>query len=275
MNLDEMKRLKKEKGYSNEYISEWSGVPLSTVKKVFSGETKYPRRETLQALEKLFSDPFAPNYPGPVYDFYPGQPPVLVKEAAEPDYRAYYDGEYTADDLDRLRGDSMWGELIDGVLFNMTSPSSPHQMIQADLHYLLKDYIKKNGGSCIPLTSPLDVYIEKNDKTVLQPDVLVLCDRDLIQEKGIWGAPDFVIEILSPSTRRRDMYVKALKYIAFGVREYWIVDPIMERVIVHDFENEDLISIYTFNDKIPVGIWDGDLEIDFKPIKEEIDSIKK
>ena len=71
------------------------------------------------------------------------------------------------------------------------------------------------------------------------------------------------------------MYVKALKYIAFGVREYWIVDPIMERVIVHDFENEDLISIYTFNDKIPVGIWDGDLEIDFKPIKEEIDSIKK
>ena len=275
MNLDEMKRLKKERGYSNEQISESSGVPLSTVKKVFSGETKYPRYETLQALEKFFGDPHAPNYPGPVYDFYPGQPPVLVKDAEEWDYRLFYDGEYTADDLDRLRGDSVWGELIDGVMFNMTSPSSPHQMAQASLHYLLKDYVKKNGGSCIPLTSPLDVYIEKNDKTVLQPDILVLCDKDLIQEKGIWGAPDFVIEILSPSTREKDLVHKLAKYRGFGVREYWIVDLKRERVIVYDFTQEDIISFYTFDDKIPVGIWDGDLEIDFKPIKEEIDRFVK
>ena len=257
MNLDEMKRLKKERGYSNEQISESSGVPLGTVKKIFSGETKYPRYETLQALEKFFGDQ-----------------PVLVKDAEEWDYRLFYDGIYTADDLDRLRGDSVWGELIDGVMFNMTSPSSPHQMVQASLHYLLKDYVKKNGGSCIPLTSPLDVYIEKNDRTVLQPDILVLCDKDLIQEKGIWGAPDFVIEILSPSTRERDLVYKLPKYRGFGVREYWIVDLEKERVIVYDFTQKDIINIYTFEDKIPVGIWDGDLEIDFKTIKEEIDSIK-
>ena len=274
MNLDEMKRLKKERGYSNEQISEHSGVPLSTVKKVFSGETKYPRYETLQALDKFFSSPHAPNYPGPVYDFYPGQPPVLVKEAAEPDYRAYCGGNYTADDLVRLRGDSVWGELIDGVIFNMASPTVSHQIIQAHTHFQLMSYVQKNGGSCIPLTAPMDVYLEKNDKTVLQPDVLVVCDKELLQNTKIWGAPDFVIEILSPSTKERDMYAKALKYCVYGVREYWVVDPIRERVIVHDFKNEDFIRLYTFEDKIPVGIWDGDLEIDFKPIKEEIDSIK-
>ncbi|MGX8773946.1 MAG: Uma2 family endonuclease [Bacillota bacterium] len=274
MNLDEMKRLKKEKGYSNEQISESSGVPLGTVKKVFSGETKYPRYETLQALEKFFGSPYAPNYPGPVYDFYPGQPPVLVKDAEEWDYRLFDDGIYTADDLDRLRGDSVWGELIDGVLFNMASPSIPHQMVQNRLATLLTNYVDKNSGSCIPLTAPADIYIEKNDKTVLQPDVFVVCDKSLLRDTKVWGAPDFVIEILSPSTAERDLVYKLPKYRGFGVREYWIVDLEKERVIVYDFSQENIISIYTFEDKIPVGIWDGDLEMDFKAIKEEIDSIK-
>ena len=274
MTLDEMKVLKKQRGYSNEQISERSGVPLSTVKKIFSGETRYPRYETLQALEKFFGDPHAPNYPDPIYDFYAGREPVLIKEAEEPDYRVFYDGTYTAEDLDRLRGEKGIGELIDGVLFNMASPTVAHQMIQARLCTILRNYVDKNGGDCIPLTSPTDVYIEKNDQTVLQPDVFMICDRDLIQGDIVWGAPEFIVEILSPSTNERDLIFKLYKYCGYGVREYWIVDPKKERVLVYDFTQEDIISIYTFDDKIPVRIWDGDLEIDFRPIAEEIRNIK-
>ena len=276
MNLEEMKRLKKERGYSNEQICDLSGVPLGTVRKIFSGETKHPRFETLQALEKLFADPHAPNYPGPVYDFYPGQPPVVVKERMPEEYyyQVYHDGQYTADDLDRLRGDDGWGELIDGVIFNMTSPGVTHQLIQSRLCTSIQNYIDSKGGSCIPFTPPLDVYIEKNKKTVLQPDIIVVCDRSVIQDDKIWGAPDLVIEINSPSTRDRDFSAKYVKYRAYGVREYWIVDPKNERIIVHDFADKDIVNVYTFDDKIPVTIWDGDCVIDFALIARKVREVR-
>ncbi|MBQ6496769.1 MAG: Uma2 family endonuclease [Firmicutes bacterium] len=276
MKIEEMKAIKAERGYSNKHISEKTGIPLGTVRKIFSGETKQPRFETMQALEKLFNDPHAPSYPGPVYDFYPGQPPVLVKERnTVEDYRVYKDGTYTASDLDRLRGDNGRGELIDGVLFNMASPPVSHQLIQTELVTHLTNYVKSNGGNCLPLTCPLDVHIEKDDKTVLQPDILVLCDRGLIRDGIVWGGPDLVIEILSPSTRDRDLIDKLYKYQNGGVREYWIVDPAKERIIVYDFAHGGLIRLHSFQDSIPVGIWDGDCVIDFAPIASEFRSLEE
>ncbi|MBQ9014567.1 MAG: Uma2 family endonuclease [Firmicutes bacterium] len=269
-----MKRIKRQRGYTNEQICEGTELPLGTVRKIFSGETKHPRYETMQALEKFFSDPHAANYPGPIYDFYPGQPPVLVKErnTAE-DYIAYTGGTFNAGDLDRLRGDDGRGELIDGVIFNMASPSVAHQLIQTQLATRLQSFVDNNSGDCLTLTCPLDVYIEKNETTILQPDVVVICDRDLFRDGKVWGAPDLVIEILSPSTKERDLGAKYLKYMGFGVREYWIVDPMKERIIVYDFAHDHLIRIYTFRDKVPVAIWDGDLEIDFTPIAQAVKSI--
>ncbi|MBQ9059906.1 MAG: Uma2 family endonuclease [Firmicutes bacterium] len=274
MNLNEMKRIKRERGYTNEQICERTGIPLGTVRKIFSGETKQPRFETMLALEKLFSDPHAASYPGPKYDFYPGKEPVLVKERnIADDYLAYRNGAYTAVDLDRLRGEDGRGELIDGVIFNLASPSITHQLIQTQLAAALTSYIQANSGDCLTFTCPLDVHIEKDEKTVLQPDVLVICDRDLIRGEVIWGAPDLVIEILSPSTQERDLGAKHLKYQSSGVREYWIIDPMRERVIVYDFAHDHLISLYSFLDRIPVGIWDGGLEIDFAAIDQMIKSI--
>lgn len=274
MELEEMKRIKRQRGYTNEQICEGTELPLGTVRKIFSGETKHPRYETMQSLEKFFSDPHAANYPGPIYDFYPGQPPVLVKERnTTADYIAYTGGTFNAGDLDRLRGDDGRGELIDGVIFNMASPSIAHQLIQTQLSTRLQSFVDNNSGDCLTLTCPLDVYIEKNETTILQPDVVVICDRGLFRDGKIWGAPDLVIEILSPSTKERDMGAKYLKYMGFGVREYWIVDPMKERIIVYDFAHDHLISLYTFRDKVPVAIWDGDLEIDFTPIAQAVKSI--
>lgn len=271
MIIEEMKKLKKEHGLTNEQISEHTGIPLGTVRKIFSGETKQPRYAAMQALEKYFSDPHLPIYPGPKYDFYPDQPPLLLKERSiAEDYMVHRDGTYTADDLDRLRGDDGRGELIDGVIFNLASPSVSHQLIQTAVASLLNAHIWNHGGSCDVFTSPLDVHIEKNDWTVLQPDVLIICSNDLYKKDKIWGAPDLVVEILSPSTQDRDFGAKYMKYRSFGVREYWIIDPMNERIIVYEFARNDMIHLYTFQDKIPVGIWDGDCVIDFAPIAERI-----
>lgn len=274
MKIEEMKELKKERGLTNEQISERTGIPLGTVRKIFSGETKQPRYAAMQALEKYFSDPYLPSYPGPKYDFYPGQPPQLLKERNfVEEYIANNGGTYTADDLDRLRGDDGRGELIDGVIFNQASPSVSHQLIQTAVASLLNAHIWNHGGSCDVFTSPLDVRIERNDRTVLQPDVLVICNNDLYKDDKVWGAPDLVVEVLSPSTQDRDLGVKYLKYRSFGVREYWIIDPMKERVIVYDFAHDDLIHLYTFQDKVPVSIWDGDCVINFAPIAERIRAI--
>jgi len=275
MKLEEMKEIKKEKGLTNEQIAEWSDLPVSTVAKIFSGETKHPRFETMQALEKMFSNPKLPSYSGPTYDYDQSNPPGQLKDA-EPEryYRVFDDGSYTADDLDRLRGDKAMGELLDGVFLTIASPSAAHQLVQMKLSAKLDSYVESKGGDCLVFTAPLDVYLEKNDRTVLQPDILVICNRNLIQNGDIWGAPDLVIEIISPSTRDRDMTYKYAKYRLFGVREYWVVDPKNERIIVHDFSDEDMIHIHDFQDKIPVGIWDGDCIIDFAPIARELAAIQ-
>ncbi|MDO4870169.1 MAG: Uma2 family endonuclease [Bacillota bacterium] len=273
MDLDEMRTLKKQRGYTNEYIADQTELPLGTVRKIFSGETKHPRFATLQALEAFFREPHAPVYPGPVYDFYPDRPPILVKEKNIDEYYFAKNGSYTASDLDRLRGDDGRGELIHGTLYNMASPTVAHQLIQMSLSFYLKRFVTENGGDCLPLTAPLDVHIHNDDYTVLQPDIIVLCNRDLIRNGKVWGAPDLVIEILSPSTKDRDLYLKLPEYQHAGVREYWIIDPMKQRVIVYDFSNGDLLHLYSFQEKIPVGIWDGDCVIDFSLIASELASV--
>ena len=105
---------------------------------------------------------------------------------------------------------------------------------------------------------------------MVQPDVFVVFNRDIIKRKRIFGAPDLVIEVLSPSTRKKDTVKKLEKYCEAGVREYWTVNPDKERVIIHHFEDEDdyIPKIYTFDDRVPVLIYEGDCLIDFKEIKE-------
>ena len=88
---------------------------------------------------------------------------------------------------------------------------------------------------CIPLTAPVDVQLDRDEKTMLQPDVLILCDKRKLIRRCIYGAPDFVLEVLSPSTRSKDQIVKLKKYMEADCREYWIVDIENRRIVVYDF----------------------------------------
>ena len=117
------------------------------------------------------------------------------------------------------------------------------------------------------------MQLDCDDKTMVEPDITVICDKDKIKKKNIYGAPDLVMEILSPSTRVRDLTLKLNKYMQAGVREYWTIDAEKERVLVYKADGEDIIGYYTFEDMVPVGIWDGECSIDFPKIKSRLEEM--
>lgn len=178
-------------------------------------------------------------------------------------------GEYTISDYYAIPED-VRAELIDGVIYDMAPPLSVHQLLSAKIHGYLARYIEKKGGSCIPFFAPIGVQLDKDDKTIVEPDILIVCDRNQITRRRIYGAPDFVIEILSESTKKKDSYLKLMKYQNAGVREYWLVDPEKKKVIVYDFEQEEIPKIYGFDTRVPVGIFGGECKVDFAEIYEEI-----
>lgn len=266
MTIQEMKQKKKELGYTNEMVSALSGVPLGTVQKIFAGATSHPRYETLLALEKVFEDKGC--YPESIGERKASYNSARISEAVTA-YQVKKQGEYTVDDYYALP-DERRVELIDGVIYDVGAPTSIHQLIVTEIWKVLREYIGEKAGDCMPLASPIDVQLDCDDKTMVQPDILVVCDREKVIKRCIYGAPDFIVEILSLSSRKKDMFTKLAKYKEAGVREYWLVDPDKKQVLVYDLEHEELPIIYGFDSKVPVMIFDGECEMDFAEIYEYI-----
>ena len=180
-------------------------------------------------------------------------------------------GEYTVDDYYSWpEGERI--ELIDGVIYDMAAPTDVHQLITLEMGSVFREYIRQKNGKCIPVVSPIDVQLDEDDKTMVQPDIIIVCDRSKFKNGRIFGAPDLVVEVLSPSTRKNDLFLKLGKYANAGVREYWIINPVKKRVIVYNLmnEEEDAATIYTFAGKVPVKIFDGNCEVDFAEIYDYI-----
>ena len=148
-------------------------------------------------------------------------------------------------------------ELIDGQLYELASPSRIHQEIIIELTYHFQHYIKSNKGNCKIYAAPFAVNLNANDQTFVEPDISVICDPDKLSDRGCEGAPDLVIEVVSPSSRRMDYIRKMALYADAGVREYWIVDPATEQTTLYRFEETDAPAIIPFNQDIPVGIYEN------------------
>ncbi|MCL2198804.1 MAG: Uma2 family endonuclease [Defluviitaleaceae bacterium] len=151
-------------------------------------------------------------------------------------------------------------ELINGVIYNMASPSTTHQRIAGEIWALLREFLK--GRRCEAFIAPLDVRLnaDKNDDTVVQPDLMVLCDKNKLdpKDRGIIGAPDMVVEVLSPSSGYVDRVLKMKKYQEAGVKEYWIVDPDRSTVDVNILENNKYyVRSYGNSDLVPVQTLPG------------------
>ena len=138
----------------------------------------------------------------------------------------------------------------------MAPPNRRHQDIIFSLSRRIADYIESKNGDCKVYLAPFAVFLNEDDKNYVEPDISIICDSDKLDDKGCVGAPDWIIEIVSPSSRKMDYYKKLFKYRTAGVREYWIVDPVKERITVYFFEMES-VEEYFFGENIPVGIYEG------------------
>jgi Uma2 family endonuclease len=165
-------------------------------------------------------------------------------------------------------------EIIDGRILAMSpAPSRIHQKIILKLSTQIENYITSNNGSCEVYLAPFDVILKNDDeeisssKNIVQPDISVICDKNKLTDKGCIGSPDMIVEVVSPFNPSNDYIKKLNLYNIYKVKEYWIVNPMKKSILVYTLTDTgyDMPSIYTFNDKIKVNIYDN-LEIDFASI---------
>ena len=296
MTIEQMRERKRELGYSYQKIAQLSGLPVGTVQKVLGGITRSPREETIWALEAVLK-PMIPVIDGSDWDqdlerrreldprLNLGRGDHLISKDGWSDRigepaagygagvrRAKRQGEYTVEDYYALP-DDVRVELIDGVIYDMATPTTTHQILSMEIGLQISQYIKDKKGKCVSLLAPLDVQLDCDDRSVVQPDLLVVCDRDKVHKRMIYGAPDLVVEVLAAATRRKDMSIKLAKYTEAGVREYWMVDPDKKKILVYLLEGDDLPTIYGFRDQVPVGVFGGELCVDFAQIEEYLSGL--
>ena len=167
------------------------------------------------------------------------------------------ENRYTLEDIFNLP-DGQRAELIDGQMYMMSPPSYKHQKLVSELHFVLTNFIKSKGGPCEVLPAPFAVILNQDEDThYVEPDISVICDKEKLSDRGCEGAPDMVIEIVSPSSRRMDYTTKTALYSDAGVREYWIVDPAKGRTTVYRYEEDAMPVISPFDQPLAVGILGG------------------
>ena len=309
MTLEEMKNKKTELGLTNEMISQSSGIPLSTIQKIMSGATKAPRRITLEAIETVLlteeqkkERSVARSVSGKTGFSYeqPKERSAYAVREAMPNYNTLHNlegnkpyaainkssshapqtqaekknGEYTLDDYYALP-DERRVELIDGIFYDMAAPAVIHQKILGELFVLFRECADAHEGECEVFVAPCDVRLDCDNKTMVQPDIFLICHPYDLGAKALDGAPDLTLEILSPATRAKDMLLKLHKYQNAGVKEYWIVDPDHDTVLVYDLRNDDFYpEKYDFNSFIPIHISEDKCSIDFSRVNRALARVR-
>lgn len=279
MTIERMNYIRDNLNLTYQRISDESGVPIGTVQKVLGGITKNPRLETLQRLSDTLEMMWRHHTVGYTHDdekikntgavsvLRESMPVYGTSAKKEPHYYTIQEREAFPDDRRT--------ELIDGIIYDMAAPYTTHQVIAMEVYSQIRDCIQKRQMPCLAFMAPTDVVLKGEKDTVVQPDVFVICDRSKITRVKVYGAPDYVLEVLSASTRKKDMFIKGEKYAESGVKEYWMIDPDKEKIIVYDFSaGKDFdVSMYGFSDKIPLAISEGKCVIDMNVVREVLEDI--
>ena len=168
---------------------------------------------------------------------------------------AIKDNKHTIQDILDLP-DGVRMELIDGILYDMASPTLTHQNDAGSVYRQIQEFFEKGDGPCRAIVAPYAVYLNDDDRTYVEPDVLVVCDQEKLKEDGCHGAPDLCVEVVSESSRKRDYLIKLMKYGNAGVREYWLIDRDHDRITVYHLEKEDFEE-HSFGEEIVSGIFEG------------------
>lgn len=153
--------------------------------------------------------------------------------------------EYCSDDYWRLP-EGERAELIHGQLYAMAPPGFLHQKLVMEISAAIHRFIKEKHGRCEVIPAPFAVNLDQEDKNWVEPDISVICDKEKITGRGCVGAPDLIIEVVSPSTRKADYCTKYMLYAESGVKEYWIVDPKRQTTMIYRFMEDFAPVIYPF-----------------------------
>ena len=273
MTLEEMRERKRALGYSNEILAEKSGVPLATVQKVLSGITKNPRRNTVEALELALMKrslpeqehsggsgelPYAVDRDGCItqrIDYWdPALQARMVREAAV-EYGA--GRKYTMEDI-RALPEGVRAELIDGKMVFMASPNRTHQRINGGMHLAVANYIRDTGKDCEIYIPPYGVFLHADESEYFEPDLTIFCDHEKSRFDGCFGAPDWIVEVVSPSSKSNDYGKKLFKYREAGVKLYWIIDPMREMTLIFDFSGNETAGettgLYPFDEELSCAL---------------------
>lgn len=262
----EIKGRMKRKGYTVDELARRSGVPMKVILGAAEEGTRGIEKSMAERLDSVLN-------PAAKQDM-PQGAECIIREAVSSygadqavDRGKETEG-YTLKEYEKL-SEQRNLELIDGMLFEMNAPDLNHQDMAFILGELIRNYIRKKKGECRMYLSP-EVRPVLSEQTIVQPDIAVICDRNKLMKKRVEGAPDFVIEILSPSTREKDLGIKLRKYREAKVREYWAVDLEKERVITYFFEENDMPLLYGLGALVPVRIFGEELKIDFSKVMREL-----
>ena len=298
--LEEMRKMRDAFVITYSEIAKASGVSISSVQKIFGSDDAKPRHSTMtklsQAFDTLLELPEPENHKKGIYYNKINNNKNNNREEnnlvadKNPGYNLYGAGKivaggdvplfsrtgYTYEDyltLELPEGKRI--EIIDGVIYDMTTPSPTHQAILMYLSNYITNELRKRRRKCLVFMSPFDVRLDFSDgpTTVVQPDILIKCSKDNRVDKDgneqPW-VPRFVVEILSPSTRSKDTLIKTRKYKESGVVEYWIIDDHHKQVTKYNFD-KDSISMFNYEDKIGIDIFDGDIVVDMKELQAHLD----
>lgn len=291
MTVEEIRKRKKRLKLTTQQLAILAELPLGTVSKILTGETKNPSYLTIEKLEATIEKEEmlarVEAYQKAMHQYFLEHPedegnqkkfeeiyrkvnrlndapiPYAVPKDEEPvmyGSLALQDQRMTINELSRM-GESRDLQLINGQLVVSEMAGVSHQRMVKRLGRAISDFVEKKQGICEVFDVGVNVYLDEDEYTLVIPDLAVVCNPSQITERGVDGAPDWVIEVVSPSTRQNDYHKKLHKYMDAGVREYWIVD--MDRRMVSVCINGEpmQVTIYSFDDEIPVHIYGGDLSI--------------
>lgn len=257
MNLETLKKRKKELRLTNKDVARLSGVSLGTVNKIFSGATKAPQVDTMQAILGVLKLE--------EYEFYDGKmerEPLRAERIKGSFPGRLREPQMTAEDY-RMLDKRKQTELIEGKLIRHQSPSWNHQELISGVLCNVRNYIREKGYGCHAICGPIEVQLEcVNGDTIVQPDLVMLLGEEQIGLRGLLRAPEFVMEVLSESEQEQEMVVKPDLYMGAGVQEYWLVNLYQRQVIVYWFGNNYgregfQVDTYTFDQKVPMRLLDG------------------
>ena len=270
MTLEDMKMIKEERGYSLKQLAAYTGVPLGTIQKIFSGETENPRAATKNAIEKVLKSDEA-IYAGKAVTYESNKVSADVIKDSSAAYSISDEGPRRATIADYYHlPDDQRMELIDGCFFEMNSPTFTHQGIISEIAFQLESQIRKKKGPCKVVLSPMDVQFDEKDDTIVQPDLMIVCDRDKIKHFGILGAPDFILEVVSKSSRKKDGTIKLNKYAQYNVQEYWLIDPKRRSLVVYSCSNDYIPAVYPLDGSVPLEIYHGEILVDLSAVNDLI-----